>query len=337
MGEYMGIQELTSSREEMRLPAMASPQRMPQLPTEILLNIIDSIAPFSDLPEIALPRNHPITKTLVALTYTSRALRPHARRLLYVHCLYVHTENRLRKLLRSIQESQQHAEGDLLEYATSLYLRPYPVVGTIADVGITNDVRLLMTALAPRLRRLLVDIPFRSIYPDEDRLGVRPVLRNAFSSLPVLEEFCSVRDELYLELGASDDPGVWSGWERLKMLVLYNVDVATEKFWKGLYLSKNIETVVLTRADGLMEVDMKQEWKNQFVGEEVRPLEVLLVNVDAEHTIPLGFERWKKEDKMQVRILNVPISYYGDEDLIVICQQWVKRRILQGVPIAEWS
>ncbi|PVH80878.1 hypothetical protein DL98DRAFT_515025 [Cadophora sp. DSE1049] len=316
---------------------MKTHDKIPQLPTEILLNIIDSIAPFADLPQIALPRNHPITKTLIALTYTSRALRPHARRLLYTHCLYIHTDNRLRKLLRSIQESQQHGQGDLLEYATSLYLRPYPVDGTIADAGISNDVLVLMSALAPRLRRLLVDIPFRSVYPDEDRLGVRSVLRTAFSNLPVLEEFCSVRDELYLELGASDEPGVWSGWERLKMLVLYNVDVSTEKFWKGLYLSKNIETVVLTRCDGLNEVDMKQEWKNQFDVEEERPLDVLLVNVDAEHTIPLGFERWKKEDKMQVRILNVPISYYGDEDLIVICQQWVKRRILQGVPIAEWS
>ncbi|KAH7413466.1 hypothetical protein BKA64DRAFT_703570 [Cadophora sp. MPI-SDFR-AT-0126] len=316
---------------------MNTDDRIPQLPTEILLNIIDSIASFTDLPEIALPRNHPITKTLVALTYTSRALLPHARRLLYTHCLYIHTENRLRKLLRSLQESQQHAHGDLLEYASSLYLRPYPVDGTIADLRISNDVLLLMSALAPRLRRLLVDIPFRSVYPDEDRLGVRPVLRTAFSNLPALEEFCSVRDELYLELGASDDPGVWSGWGKLKMLVLYNVDVATEKFWKGLYLSKNIETVVLTRCDGLNEVNMKQEWKNKFKKGEERPLDVLLVNVDAEHTIPLGFERWKKEDKMQVRILNVPISYYGDEDLRVICQQWVKRRILQGIPLAEWS
>ncbi|KAK0122472.1 hypothetical protein ONS95_010704 [Cadophora gregata] len=319
---------------------MAPHNEMPKLPVEIQLSIIDAIAP-ADLPQIALPRNHPFTKTLVALTYTSRALQPHARRLLYTHCLYIHTPNRLRKLLRSIQESPQDVQKDLLDHATSLYLRPYPVDGTIADVGITNDVLLLMTTLAPRLRRLLVDIPFRSVYPDEDRLGVRPVLRNAFSNLPAVEEFCSVRDELYLELGASDGPGVWSGWERLKTLVLYNVDMATAKFWKGLYLARGIETVVLTRADGLREVDMKQEWRHCFrvdgtEGEE-RRLDFLLVNVDAEHTIPLGWERRRKEDKLQVRILNVPISYYGDEDLVVICQHWVKRRVLQGVPVEGWS
>ncbi|KAH6717561.1 hypothetical protein BKA61DRAFT_597989 [Leptodontidium sp. MPI-SDFR-AT-0119] len=310
---------------------------VPKLPTEILLNIIDIIAPSANLPQIALPRDHPITKTLVALTYTSRALRLHARRLLYTHCLFIHTAARLRKLLRSIQDSQQHTGGDLLECCTSLYLRPYRQ-GSIADISIGNDVLKLMSALSPRLRRLLVDIPFRSVYPDEDKLNVRPLLRAAFTDLPALEEFCSVRDELYLELGASDEPGVWSRWDRLRTLVLYNVDVSTEKFWKGLYASKNLETVVLTRCDGLNEVDIKQEWKNRFgSGEMEWPLDVLLVNVDAEHTIPLGLERWKKEDKMQVRLLNVPISYYGDEDLAVICQQWVKRRILQGVPVADWS
>ncbi|KAH7370900.1 hypothetical protein BKA65DRAFT_489438 [Rhexocercosporidium sp. MPI-PUGE-AT-0058] len=314
---------------------MAPHDEIPELPTEILLTIIDKIAPSADLPQIALPRSHPITKTLLALTYTSRALRLHARRLLYTHCLYIDTSARLWKLIRSIEASQQHRGGDLLEYCTSLYLRPYPA-GSIADVQISNDVLKLMSALSPRLRRLLVDIPFRSVYPDEDKWNVRPVLRTAFSDLPALEEFCSVRDELYLELGASDEPGVWSSWKKLKKLVLYNVDVATEKFWKGMYSSKNLEIVILTRCDGLNEVNIKQEWKNQFSGEAERQLDVLLANVDAEHTIPLGSETWKNDDRMQVRLLNVPISYYGDEDLIIICQQWVKRRILQGVPVANW-
>ncbi|KAG4434039.1 hypothetical protein IFR05_010461 [Cadophora sp. M221] len=315
---------------------MAPRDEIPTLPTEILLSIIDIIAPSADLPQIALPRDHPITKTLLALTYTSRALRLHARRLLYTHCLYIHPATELSKLLRSIQDSQQNTGGDLLDHCTSLYLRPYRE-RSIADVNISNDVLKLMSVLSPRLRRLLVDVPFRSVYPDEDRLNVRPVLRAAFTDLPALEEFCCVRDELYLELGASDEPGVWSGWGRLRKLALYNVDVATEKFWKGLYAAKNLETVVLTRCDGLNEVDIKQEWKNQFSSGEVeRSLDVLLVNVDAEHTIPLGLEGWK-EDKMQVRMLNVPISYYGDEDLTVICQQWVKRRILRGVPVADWS
>ncbi|KAL2066728.1 hypothetical protein VTL71DRAFT_2800 [Oculimacula yallundae] len=316
---------------------MASYPEPAKLPCEILLTVIDSLLPASELQQVALPPTHPVTKTLIALTYTSRALRLHACRLLYKHCLYIHTARRLRKLIRTINESQRFRGGDLLEFCTSLYLRPFPVHGTISDKVICNNVQRLMTALSPRLRRLLVDIPFRSLYPDQDILKVRPVLRNAFSNLPALQEFCSVRDELYLSLGSSDEPGVWSDWTNLKRIALYNVDVATEKFWKGLYASTQVETVILTRADGLSEVDIKREWKNLFNDSVERRLEVILVNVDAEHTIPLGQDSWKEEDMMHVRLLNVPISYYGDEDLIILCQQWVKRRILQGVPTADWS
>lgn len=81
----------------------------------------------------------------------------------------------------------------------------------------------------------------------------------------------------------------------------------------------------------------KTEVANQFGGAQERPLDVYLVNVEAGHMEPLGLDLWKKEDRMQVRLLNVPISHYGVEDLTVICQLWVKRRILAGVGPAEWS
>lgn len=33
---------------------------------------------------------------------------------------------------------------------------------------------------------------------------------------------------------------------------------------------------------------------------------------------------------MVVREVNVPVSYYGDDDDIELCQGWVKRRMLTG-------
>lgn len=314
---------------------------LPTLPTEILLNVLDFVAPSAALPHIALSPNHPTTKTLIALTYTSRALLPTARRLLYTHCLYIHTSSRLKKLATSLQSLKGQDNGDLLAHATSLYIRPFPVWDTIAEIDVANDIQSVLQILAPRLRRLLVDIPFRSVYPEDDptMIQVQTVLRTTFQELPALEEFSSIRDEVYLqtEPGVAMESYIWSGWNQLKTLILYNVDVSLPKFWEGLHRLQNLETVVLTRADGLGEVEMKQEWKKQFGDGEERPLNMVLVNVEAEHITPVGSTGWNKEDKLQVRVLNVPISYYGDEDLIILCQHWIKRRVLFGEPVSGWD
>lgn len=182
-------------------------------------------------------------------------------------------------------------------------------------------------------------MPLRSYYSEDDALGIRPILRSAFADLPALEEFCSVRDELYLDtlVAPSEEWLVWSLWPKLRTLALYNVDVLNHRFWEGLRQLENIETVVLTRSDGLEEVDIKREWRKQFdEATEARSLSIVLVNVEAEHKVLVGRDSWKEDDKMQVRELNVPTSYYGDEDPIVLCQQWTKRSVLHGEPVAYW-
>jgi len=178
-------------------------------------------------------------------------------------------------------------------------------------------------------------MPLRSYYLDDSR----PILRSAFENLTELEEFCSIRDELYLDtlLAPSEEALVWSLWPKLRTLALYNVDVWSQRFWKGLRQLENIETVVLTRGDGLGVVDIKREWNKQF-GKltETRSLNIVLVDIEAEHQI-LGKDSWKKDDTMQVKVLNVPTSYYGDEDPVALCQQWTKRSVLLGEPVARWT
>ncbi len=140
-----------------------------------------------------------------------------------------------------------------------------------------------------------------------------------------------MRDELYLDccdqpLNA-DEPYVWSLWPKLRTLALYNADVSSARFWLGLARLGCLETLVLTRSDGLESVDLKREWR-RHCGDEKRGLNVVLVNVQSEHSVLMGSESWTNDDTVVVRKVNVPISYYGDEDYIELCQEWVERRML---------
>lgn len=321
---------------------MATRRMRQPLPADIILLVIDFVVPASIQSPIALSVRSTTTKTLLSLTLTSRTIYPTARRLLYTHCLYINTPRRLLDLLKTLSDPSDLSKpsqnnGHLLPYITSLYLRPFASYTTIEDLSIATAVHSLLSILSPHLRRLLIDMPLRSYYPEDDTLGIRPILRSAFADLPALEEFCSVRDELYLDtlVAPSEESLVWSLWPKLRILVLYNVDVSSHRFWKGLGQLENIETVMLTRSDGLEEVDIKREWRKQFDRvTQPRSLNIVLVNVEAEHRVLVGRDSGKKDDQMQVRELNVPTSYYGDEDPILLCQQWTKRGVLHGKPVA---
>jgi len=125
-------------------------------------------------------------------------------------------------------------------------------------------------------------------------------------------------------------------WPNLKTVALYNKDIGADGFWADIGKLEDLKTLVLTRADGLEEVDMKAEWK-RCCGDEKRGLEIVLVNVESQHREPVGRASWKDGDKVRVREVNVPTSYYGDEDPIWLCQDWVKRWTLRGEAPAEWT
>ena len=69
-------------------------------------------------------------------------------------------------------------------------------------------------------------MPLRTLHPEEDHKGVRPVLRQGFEALVNLGECVSVEDELYLHVHfyLREESPVWATcWPRLRRLYLYNV------------------------------------------------------------------------------------------------------------------
>ncbi len=221
-----------------------------------------------------------------------------------------------------------------LQAISSLFLAPFPN-NTINNVHIAELIDKLFSLVAPTLRHLIVDIPLRSLYPREDNFNIRHKLREAFTQLTALETFCSVRDELYLDCyehshGDEKEIPVWSLWPELRTLAFYNVDVDWYDFWNNLADLKHLQTLVLTRLDGLHRVDLVKEWGERCPNRE---LDILVVNVEADH-LTSGLSRTRarrREDKARVLICNVPTTYYGDEDEIELCQEWVKRSMLRGV------
>jgi hypothetical protein len=307
----------------------------PFLPPELILYVVDFIVPPWVDTEVAYPPSHPITSTLLALTRTSRIIYSAARHLLYTHCLYIDSIRRLLSLLNSLSA---YTTGSSLyldpfygaQQGTSLYLSPF--TDNINNLPLAQAVHDLLSLLAPTLRRLVIDIPLRSLYPEDDTLKIRPILRSAFTQLVSLELFCSVRDECFLFCTGwpayADEANAWSFWPKLKTLALYNCDLHSERFWQDLTVAKNLETLVLTRCDGVQDVNFKSEWIKYGNGE--RSVKVVFVDVDDERGLPEMVENESEGEKVGVMRARIPTSYYGDEDIIELCQGWIKRSVLRG-------
>lgn len=349
----------------------------PRLPLELIFHVIDSLVP-GDLRTVLRPSGS-TTKTLLSLTRVCRAIYPVASNHLRKHCIYIDNDRRLRDLIwcvesarREPQSSDSHhpestpvmplslPPGIALHPITSLYLAPFR--DTIDNQPIAIWIRELFCLIHPTLKRLVIDIPLRSMYPADDHLNVRKTLREAFSLLTNLEEFVSVRDELYLDLlepewRTEQEVAVWRLWPRLKRLALYNV-AADEIFWASVRQMSDLETVILTRADDLETVCIKSHYINTGrasapVGEDAsaheaeaessrttRPLKVVLVNIYNQQPDHLAgrwnWDRIDPENAVKVMLYDVPTSFYGDENPWTLCQQWVKTASLRGY-LWEWE
>ena len=310
------------------------------LPTEILFMIVEAVVPSPTT--IAFPPSDSTTKTLRALCCVSAAVYPTALRLLVTHCLYIDDQHRLDQLLLFLGHVVSRLDGldttlpsvPLIQHIRSLYLAPFPP-HTINKMPIARSVNNLFSIISPSLINLVIDMPLRSLYPGEDVEQVRPILRAAFEQLSSIEVFCTVRDELFLathhhfsELLGVELP-VWLLWRNLRVLALYNPDLSHGLCRKLANLRK-LTTLVLTRADGLVDgADFKNDWafQNRLPNNS---LVISLVNTWGLHVLPTASAAWTAEDVIAVRQVDVPVSYYADEDVITLCQDWVKQRALRG-------
>ncbi|GFF26285.1 hypothetical protein IFM61606_09697, partial [Aspergillus udagawae] len=221
---------------------------MPQLPNELILHTIKLLIPPS-LP-VSFPPWHPVTRTLISLTLASRFTYHIARELLFRYCLWIDSNKRLDNLINL----KGGPKGPLQVFSPiGLFLSPFPD-DELDDPIVAKHLDQLSSSICGSLRRLVIDIPLRSLYPEDDHQEVRPILRSVFLRLIHLEDFCSAQDELFCAtMEESSEPAVWSTWPNLRRLALYNADVTSSEFIEGLKRCSNLSHLVLTRPDGLTE------------------------------------------------------------------------------------
>ncbi|KAI9041814.1 uncharacterized protein KD926_006358 [Aspergillus affinis] len=337
---------------------------MPRLPNELIIHVIRCLIPPS--PPVAFPSGHIVTRTLVSLILASRLTRAVAIRLLFRHCLYLDSGKRLHELIQTdknwVRDDNTGGHGALRQ-SQSLFLRPFPA-DTLEEPQIVKEVDQVSLALANTLRRLVIDMPLRLLYPEEDHSGLRRILRHAFGRLTALEEFCSVRDELFCdtletwsEPDAASEPEVWSGWPRLRCLALYNPCI-NDAFVRALQRCPSLTHLALTRSDGLTEPlslsssrglalpslqrvivintcqGHRVEWERREPGWETSIWARLLPS----HTSPSAPSS-QNPPQLVYAFVSVPRNR-GDED-IELCQEWVCEHAVNGtlwdIPGTPWQ
>lgn len=185
--------------------------------TEIIIHIIESLMPTFSIKSNILTASDSFTKTLLALTLTSKLTHSVSVRLLYSHCLYINTYPRITQFLETLepprlpenrnsppwkaQLRQRPNESQLrrLKFCTTLYLG---FTDTVSVLRIPN-ICALLDLLAPTLKHLTLSIPMlgalrhlrcdRERGPHPQRFGTKPPPRilKSLSNLTSLEEFRS--------------------------------------------------------------------------------------------------------------------------------------------------
>jgi len=201
---------------------------------------------------IALPAHHVATRTLFALLTLNRATSKAARRLLLEHCLYIDYGWRLHALNRCLGGFPGTRASNIIQ----LFLAPFSS-DTIDERPVVEGIQTLLDKIGLGLRKVVVDIPFRSHLPDEDvNTRLRPILRKAFTRLENVEEFISTNDELYLDDTVLDTRQelLWFRWSNLRRLGLYNLDLSRRDVIEAITTKLPLlKVLVLARADGLDE------------------------------------------------------------------------------------
>ena len=171
------------------------------------------------------------------------------------------------------------------------------------------------------------------------------VLRlRAIVKLKVLEEFCSLRDELFLATADRfEQEQVWGSWAQLQRLALYNVDTSWTPFLKALEQVTALTHLVLTRADGLgdeiedekLRIPQSLTCVKVVNIRESRPFGYI---VPSHHNSFLGqlpdlFKAAEEKDGRARELQEIYVPALNDKDLedpITLCQDFVKHHACTG-------
>lgn len=315
-----------------------STQAFSVLPLELFLHVLDQlVGTSSGLQPIAYNSSSHATKTLRTLTLVSRNVYYVASQYLYSHCLYLDNCTNYTRLRRTLGLNIGHHPQTLkygeagrsdelfartTRYMTSIFISPLK-----ADKDIdTPMVRLpqvidLCCTLGRTLKRLALDL--HPIYASTSEvLHVKPHLseNNIFLHMPHLEELITSYNAVnYFPYAPPNLKRLAITFQELKDT---EVDFC--------FSTSSLETLVFLRPPELAASDVDLVFSS-YKGSS---LDVILVDVNSNHRTPTGTRAWKESDAVRMWEIDVPTSFYGDEDELVLCDTHVWTH---GVNGTLWS
>ncbi|KAF2682004.1 hypothetical protein K458DRAFT_308293 [Lentithecium fluviatile CBS 122367] len=306
------------------------------LPLELFLYVLDELVGTRDSRQpIAYAPSETVSKTLRALTLVSRNIYLVASQYLYAHCLYLDNCTNYARFRRTLglglgrhPEALRYGEAgrnDRLFYEAnvpghiaSMFISPLkmatcektPMVRLpqIIDLGLT---------IGATLKRLALDL--QPVYtPRSEVIMARPhtAANNIFLHMPRLEELvCSYDVPDYFPHPPPN----------LKRLAMPFQDL-TDTYLDFCFSISTLETLFFLRPQELSARHIDK----LFARYRGHHLDVVLVDVNANHVTPELTRDWDDADAVIIWEVDVPKSYYGDEDDVVLCDGWIWSHGVQG-------
>ena len=309
------------------------------LPIELFLHVLDQLVNTrTGHPPIALAPTDPTTQALRALTLVSRAIYPIASRYLYTHCLYLDNCTSFARFRRTLglplwdshPEALAYGQAGRNEalfvgagvprYLTALFLSPHRT----RKCGNAPMVRLpqvidLCGAVGATLRRLAMDLGPVYASPSEVE-AARPLGRDGgvLGGMVCLEEMVCSFDV------ADCFPDAPPNLKRLAITSQgLRGEEALVRFCFGVL---SLEVLVFLRPAEMEAADVNVLFE-KYMG---RHLDVVLVDVNANHVTPEWTRDWTEEDRVTVWEVDVPKSYYGDDEDLILCDHWLWTHGVRG-------
>jgi hypothetical protein len=324
----------------MYLPTKTCAQRtFSVLPSELFLIVLDELVGTRDGQRpIAYGPAHATTASLRNLTLVSREIYPIASRYLYSYCVYLDNCTKFTTFreilglkLASHPHTLNHAEPgrhansspDIPRYITSAFLSPITAphdTASIPLVRLPHIVDLCMT-VGRTLKRLALDLqPIPAAASEVEFVRPHISQNNIFLQMPLLEELIASYNVLdYF-------PYAPPNLKRLAITCQEIKDIQVD----FCFSTSSLETLVFLRPPELRSADIDLI----FSSYKGKSLDVILVDVNSNHRTPNGAETTSNNEVVRIWEMDVPVSFYGDEDEIILCDNYIWTH---GVSGALWQ
>lgn len=306
------------------------------LPAELLLNVLDQLVQARGAHRpVPFPHSDDVIKTLRSLTLVSRGIYPIATKYLYSNHIWLDSPatfyrfctalklNRQRHVLANkeiVQQNRGFAQFDLSRYITSVYISPRTEK---IDWSLwTLAVRLpaifsLCCSLSSTLKRLHLNLwPTIMFFERMRDIGSEYMHCNMFARMLRLEELVISWDAIgYFQRPPPNLKRLAVGGDSFDQLETI------------FYLSApSLETLILFRPVEL-SANMIETFFDSYHG---KSLDIILFENNFNHRTPEGTRDWTPDDAVRIWEADVPLSFYGDDEPLVLCNQWMWDQAMAG-------